>query len=65
MMNVVRGTNIRQYSDVPAETTAIFITQTEVMLTSPATDCTDSKFSFCHGTISVWIPRTSIESTIK
>lgn len=65
MMNVVRGTNIRQYSDVPAETTAIFITQTEVVLTSPASDCTDSQFPFCHGTISVWIPRSSIEASIK
>ena len=65
MQNVARQTNIRQYSETPSGTPPVFISQTEIVLTAPATNCGATAESFCNGTISVWIPREKIETSIK
>lgn len=62
----VNGTSyIRLYSNVAAETQPIFITSGPATLASPATDCTDTQQSFCHGTFSIWLDRTVAEGNIQ
>ena len=63
--DVMAATNIRLYSEVPSETTPIFILQGASPLIEPATDCTDIPGqSFCHGTFSIWFDRPTIEGNI-
>lgn len=64
-MNVLRGTNIRRYSDTPGNTPLVFITAIDIVLTEPIKNCTESDSSFCHGTFSIWVDRSKIESSIK
>ena len=64
-MEVNSQTYIRQYSNVPSETEPVFVTSNVVSLASPATDCTDSAQSFCHGTFSIWLDRTMVESSLN
>ena len=63
--NVNRSTNVRQFSDTPSATTPIFISQIEMILAEPASACTDSTQEFCHGTVSFWVPREKIQTTIR
>ena len=58
-------TYIRLYSNVPSETEPVFVTSNVVSLASPATDCTDTAQSFCHGTFSIWLDRTMVESNLN
>ena len=64
-MEVNSQTYIRLYSNVPSETEPVFVTSNVVSLASPATDCTDSAQSFCHGTFSIWLDRTMVESNLN
>lgn len=65
LMNVLNGTNIRRYSDIPGNTPLVFITSTETVLTEALRNCTEGDASFCHGTYSLWIERSKIEDSIK
>ena len=56
---------IRLYSNVASETQPIFITSAPSTLASPASDCTDSNQSFCHGTFSIWLDRSAVESNLQ
>ena len=56
---------IRLYSNVASETQPIFITSAPAALASPASDCTDSNQSFCHGTFSIWLDRSAVESNLQ
>lgn len=64
-MDVNSQTYIRLYSNVPSETEPVFVTSNVVPLASPATDCTDTAQSFCHGTFSIWLDRTMAESNVN
>lgn len=64
-MEVNAQTYIRLYSNVPSETEPVFVTSNVVSLASPATDCTDSAQAFCHGTFSIWLDRTMVESSLN
>ena len=61
---VAISTYLRLYSNVPSETAPIIILDTVTRLVSPASDCTDGTQSFCHGTISIWFDRSSVESLL-
>ena len=56
---------IRLYSNVASETQPIFITSAPSTLASPASDCTDSNQSFCHGTFSIWLDRSAVEANLQ
>lgn len=56
---------VRLYSNVASETQPIFITSGPVTLSSPATDCTDTAQSFCHGTFSIWFDRNTVEGNLQ
>ena len=56
---------IRLYSNVPGETQPIFITTNIFPLAAPASDCTDSNQSFCHGTFSIWFDRGAVENSLQ
>ena len=64
-MDVNSQTYIRLYSNVPSETEPVFVTSNVVPLASPATDCTDNAQPFCHGTFSIWLDRTMVESNLN
>jgi hypothetical protein len=64
-MDVNNQTYIRLYSNVASETQPIFITSGSTSLAIPATDCTDTTQSFCHGTYSIWLDRTVAEGNLQ
>lgn len=64
-VDVNTQTYIRLYSNVASETQPIFITSGPVTLAAPATDCTDSAQSFCHGTFSIWLDRAVVEGNLQ
>jgi len=64
-LDVGSQTYIRLYSNVPAETEPVFVTSNTFPLTAPATDCTDTAQSFCHGTFSIWLDRTVVENNLQ
>ena len=64
-IDVNAQTYIRLYSNVASETEPIFITSDVFPLASPATDCTDSAQSFCHGTFSIWLDRSVVEGNLN
>ena len=64
-LDVSAYTYDRTYSNAAAETDPIFITSGPFQLAAPATDCTDTAQSFCHGTFSIWFDRAIVEDRLQ
>ena len=64
-LTVKAGTNVRKFTEPPSNSTLTMVTSQDIQLVSPATGCTTTDPSFCHGTISVWVERKKVESSIK